>query len=292
MRRACIDIGSNTTRLLVADCDGADLVVCAQERAFTLIGRSLDQSRAIPEAKLREVRDAVHRQYMLARAHGAVQVRCVATAAVRRAANGAELARMVEAACPDLELELLSAEQEARFAFLGAARMLDLDAGAGLAVLDAGGGSCEMVVGDPPAQVHWWDSVGIGSSDVMQRWLSADPPEWDALGEAARHARRLFAALQPPPAVRLIAVGGSASSVRTIAGPLTDLAGIDRLLAAVSGLTAAQIAARYGVELERARLLPAGLVLLRAVCELFSLPLEFGSGGLREGVLLDAEAHQ
>lgn len=292
MRRACIDIGSNTTRLLVADCDGSALTPCVQERAFTLIGRSLDESRTIPSAKLVEVRDAVCRQYLLARAHGAVQVRCVATAAIRRAANGAELARMVADACPGLELELLSAEQEAKLAFLGVTRTLRLDAGARLAVLDAGGGSCEIVVGDPPAQVHWWDSVGVGSSDVTQRWLSADPPAREAVSAAARHVRELFAALEPPTASRLIAVGGSASSVRTLAGPVTDLAGIDRLLAAVSGLTAAQIASRHGVELERARLLPAGLVLLRAVCELFSLPLEFGSGGLREGVLLDAEAHQ
>jgi exopolyphosphatase/guanosine-5'-triphosphate,3'-diphosphate pyrophosphatase len=292
VRRACIDIGSNTTRLLVADRVSGGLIVCAQERAFTLIGRSLDASQAIPQAKLEEVCDAVCRQHRLALELGAAQVRCVATAAIRRAVNGAELGRMLASRCPGLALELLSAEQEARFAFIGAAAGLGADAGPGLAVVDLGGGSCELVIGDAPDRVRWWDSVPLGSSDVTERWLSGDPPHQQALTQAARQARELFAALGPPPARRLIAVGGSASSLASIVGATVDLEGIDRVLDAIRGLTAAQIAGRYGIDPARARLLAGGILLLRAVCELLALPLQFGSGGLREGLLLDAADHQ
>jgi exopolyphosphatase/guanosine-5'-triphosphate,3'-diphosphate pyrophosphatase len=292
VRCACIDIGSNTTRLLVADRVAGGLTVCAQDRAFTLIGRSLDASQTIPRAKLEEVCHTVVRQHSFALELGAEHVRCVATAAIRRAVNGSELGRMLASVSPELVLELLSAEQEARFAFIGAAAALGPREHGGLAVVDLGGGSCELVVGEPPDRVRWWDSVALGSSDMTERWLTGDPPPPQATTQAARHARELFATLQPPPARRLVAVGGGASSVATLAGGTVDLDGIDRILLAIRGLTAAQLAARHRIDIERARLLPASLVLLRAVCELFALPLEFGSGGLREGLLLDSGVHQ
>ncbi len=71
MRRACIDIGSNTTRLLVADCVDGGLLECRQERAFTQIGQSLDAGGAIPVAKLAEVAAAVRGQLAIARELGA-----------------------------------------------------------------------------------------------------------------------------------------------------------------------------------------------------------------------------
>ncbi len=288
MRRACIDIGSNTTRLLVADCDARGLVECGQERAFTLIGRSLDADGAIPAAKVAEVIGVVVAQYAIARGLGAQQIRCVATAAVRRASNSGALARLISRACDGLELEILSPAQEARLAFIGAAWAQEAEDGDRLAVVDAGGGSCELVAGNAPSEVSWWVSLPLGSGDVIERWLGADPPGARELGYAGQRTRELFARVKPPPGIRrVVAVGGSATSVRAVAGPVLDVDGIDRLLEIVARVGSAELAGQFGIDQQRAALLGGGLLILRAVCELFTVSIEIGRGGLREGLLLE-----
>jgi exopolyphosphatase/guanosine-5'-triphosphate,3'-diphosphate pyrophosphatase len=288
LRRACIDIGSNTTRLLVADCDGVGLVEHRQERAFTLIGRSIDASGAIPAAKLAEVLDAVVTQHRIARDLGCEDVRCVGTAGIRRAANSDALQRLIGGACEGLELEILSGEEEARLAFIGAAWAAGASDETGLGVVDAGGGSSELVVGDAPACVRWWVSLPLGSGDVTHRWLPSDPPTSAELEEAMRRTRAAFADVEPPPEVqRLVAVGGSATSLRLLAGPMLDIDGLDHLLATAQRFSAVDFARSFGIDAQRARLLAGGLLILRAVSELFGAPLEIGRGGLREGLLLD-----
>ncbi len=272
----------------MADCERRSLVACRQERAFTLIGRALGPDGNIPAGKLAEVVQAVAEQHAIARELGAERIRCVATAAIRHAANGAVLARLVHAACGGLELEVLSGAEEARLAFIGAAWAAGADAMPGLGVVDAGGGSSELVVGDPPSHVRWWISLPLGSGVVTERWLPADPPTGEQVEAALAAVRATVAAAPSPPEVRrLVAVGGSATSLRTLAGSRLDAATLDRLLAAARQESAVGFARRFGVDVQRARLLTGGLVILRAVSELFDAPLEIGQGGLREGLLLD-----
>ena len=290
MRRACIDIGSNTTRLLVADCNGEGLVEQRQERAFTLIGPSIDDRGAIPAPKLAEVIAAVVSQYAIARELGAQHVRCVATAAIRRAANGDVLARLIHKSCDGLELEILSGAEEARLAFIGAAWAVGARSEQGLGVVDAGGGSSELVVGDAPDHVRWWVSLPLGSGDVTHRWLRSDPPRAEELDHALEQTRAIFADVEPPPRVsRLLAVGGSATSLRMLAGPVLDLPAVDRLLDTAQRFTAVEYARNFGIDVQRARLLAGGLLILRTVSELFASPLEIGRGGLREGLLLASQ---
>ncbi len=287
MRRACIDIGSNTTRLLVADCAGRELVELRQERAFTLIGPSIGHLGAIPAAKLAEVLEAVVRQHALARELGAERIRCVATAAVRRASNGEVLARLIAGGCDGLELEILDGTEEARLAFIGAAWSVGATTEMGLGVVDAGGGSSELVVGQAPDKVEWSVSLPLGSGVITHAHLGSDPPTDAELGAAREGIREALAGVRPPDSVqRLVAVGGSATSVRLLAGPIVDPDAVAYLLRKFRGLTAAELAGRYGVELQRARLLTAGLLILGGISELFDRPLEIGRGGLREGLLL------
>ena len=124
VRLGCIDIGSNTTRLLVADRDGSRLLWIHQERAFTRIGQELLERGVLGPEKIAEVVAVVTDQLASARRVGASAVRAVATAAIRTAVNGAELAEAVTAAT-GLTVEVLSGEEEARLAFVGVARTLD-----------------------------------------------------------------------------------------------------------------------------------------------------------------------
>jgi exopolyphosphatase/guanosine-5'-triphosphate,3'-diphosphate pyrophosphatase len=287
VRRACIDIGSNTTRLLVADCHSGRLVEVHQEREFTHVRRGLRDGEEIDAEKIDEVVQVVVAQLRAARDLGAASIRAVATAAVRRAANQDALVDAVHRAC-GLEVEILSAEQEARFAFAGAARTLGYVPAGPLGVVDVGGGSSELVVGMVPDQVTWCASCEVGSGQLADECLHSDPPSAHELSRARMRVAAALDGVRPPRATRTVAVGGSAASLRRIAGPLLDGAAFARTLALLAGAPVAEVARRFELDAERVRLLPAGLLILEAVSERFGAPLEVAHGGLREGVLLAA----
>jgi len=287
VRRACIDIGSNTTRLLVADCDGPRLLEVHQERSFTHVGRDLRGDGTIGPAKIDEVCEVVAAQLRSARDLGAVAVRCVATASIRRAGNGEQLARAIRASCEGLSVEILSGEAEARLAFIGVAAMLDQRPPAPLCVVDVGGGSCELVVGEAPSSVAWWVSLPLGSGDLATQ-LRGDPPSAAELSDARRRANALLADLHPPAPALAVAVSGGATSLRRLAGPVLDAAAFDRALHVLATNPAHDLVRRFSLDVERVRLLAAGITILRAASELLGLPLLVGRGGLREGILLSA----
>jgi exopolyphosphatase/guanosine-5'-triphosphate,3'-diphosphate pyrophosphatase len=287
VRRACIDIGSNTTRLLVADCDGERLVEVHQERAFTHVRRALTASEEIGDDKIAELVAVVRGQLEAADALGAVDVRGVATAAVRQATNRDALIAALRKSC-GLEVTVLSAAEEARLAFSGAARTLGYEPSGPLGVVDAGGGSCELVVGTAPNLVDWFASFPLGSGQLTDECLHSDPPSAQEIERAQTRVGEMFAEVQPPPTACVVAVGGSATSLRRIAGPVLDAAAFARVLAVLAAERAIDVAHRFGLDADRVRLLPAGLLILRAAATCFGTPLEVARGGLREGLLLEA----
>jgi len=288
VRRACIDIGSNTTRLLVAETDGAGLVTIHEERVFTRIGAALTEDRTIPETKRREVAEIVRAQIDAARALGAGEIRGVATAAIRDAADGAEFVRAVSEQT-GLELSVLSDREEARLAFRGAAGTFAGAPPEPLGVLDVGGGSSEVVVGHAPGRIRWWRSLPIGSGSIAHRHLHGDPPADGEIRAARAEVAAVVRELDPPPVAGAVAVGGSATSLRRVTGPTLDGPSLERALVVLTAEPAAAVAARHGIDAERARLLPAGILILRALGERLGAPMSVGRGGIREGVLLDAE---
>ena len=287
VRRACIDIGSNTTRLLVAECEGGALREIHQERAFTRIGDALRHTGRIAPDKLAEVAEVVSGQLASARRLGSESVRCVATASVRRATNGHELVASVERVCGGLEVEILSGADEARLAFSGVARTLEEQPDGPLGVVDVGGGSSELAVGTPPDGVSWWVSVPLGSGDLADICLRSDPPSRAELEDARARVHEVLAGVRPPRPAVAVAVGGSATSVRRLVGPVLDSEAIRAALDTLVALRAADVARRFAMDAQRVALLPAGLVILEAVSTLLEAPLRIGRGGLREGILLE-----
>jgi exopolyphosphatase/guanosine-5'-triphosphate,3'-diphosphate pyrophosphatase len=290
VRAACIDIGSNTTRLLVADCIEGVLVEVHQERAFTRIGKGLAASGAIGMDKIEEVVAVVRGQLAAARALGASEIRAVATAAIRTASNGVALAEAV-AAGTGLTVEIVSGEDEARLAFRGAAAMLEPDTAARchrLGVVDVGGGSSEVVVGTAPDRVGWWASVPIGSGALTDHCLHSDPPRAAELDSARHEVAAALAGLAPPCPEVAVAVGGSATSLGRVAGPVLDAASLERALELLGREPAVAVAERFLIDPQRARLLPAGLLILQGASRLLEATIEVGRGGIREGVLLEA----
>ncbi len=286
---ACIDIGSNTTRLLVAECDGEQLHEVHQERVFSRIGASMLPDGSIAASKLGEVADTVASQRRTARGLGAAEVHGVATAAIRRATNRDALLAAIEDAC-GLRIEILAAEEEARLAFVGAAGTLGHVPSGELGVVDVGGGSSELVVGTAPDAVSWCASFALGSGDLADRFLRGDPPSRTELARARDHVVSVLGGLSVPQPKEAVAVGGSATSLRRFAGPMLGADDFARSLGLLASERAAHVARRFALDLERVRLLPAGLLILQGASELFGVGLAIGRGGLREGVLLESGA--
>jgi exopolyphosphatase / guanosine-5'-triphosphate,3'-diphosphate pyrophosphatase len=286
VRRACIDIGSNTTRLLVAECEPDHLLEIHQVRAFTRIGHGLEPGGRISQAKIDEVAAVVTEQLRVAGELGAQEVRAVATAAIRRAVNGAELADAIMRAC-GLSVEILSGDEEARLAFLGASATLDHVPAGELGVVDVGGGSSELVIGTAPDRVSWSTSFGIGSGDLAEKCLRSDPPSDTELSDARREIEGILEGIEVPRPAEAVAVGGSATSLRRLAGPLLDADAFTRSLRLLSREKSGEVARRFALDIERVRLLPAGLLILQAASERFGASLQIGRGGVREGVLIE-----
>jgi exopolyphosphatase/guanosine-5'-triphosphate,3'-diphosphate pyrophosphatase len=284
MKCACVDIGTNTTRLLVAERDGGRLrEVVAVRRFLRLVP---DEGGAIPAEAVDALAAIVAAHAGAARQHGVVDVHVVGTAAIRAASNQDELCAAVHRAC-GIELEILTGEQEAQLAFTGALATLGTPPDGAIGVIDVGGGSCELVTGTIAEGVSWWRSVPIGSGTLAARHLRSDPPELAELADARAEIDVALAGVNPPATELVLAVGGSATTLAAASGGELVPATIARILAVLLEEPAAEAARRLGLHVERVRLLPAGLLALEAAWEAFGqAPLQIARGGLREGVVL------
>jgi exopolyphosphatase / guanosine-5'-triphosphate,3'-diphosphate pyrophosphatase len=285
---ACIDIGSNTTRVLVADVEGGGLREVLQRRAFTRLGKGL-KGGEIPREKIDEVARVVAEQRRLIEQLGADAMRVVATAAIRAAANQDEFAAALRDA-GWVEVEILDGTEEARLAFLGATRTLGQVLEGRVGVVDVGGGSTELATGTVSEGATWSESFRIGSGLLTDAYRCSDPPSVAELHAMREHAQGVFAGLDLPTVDAAVAVGGSAASLRRLIGAELDPESLQRAMRALSGETAEEVSRRFAIDRERVTLMPAGLTVLDAASQALGRPLQIGRGGLREGILLELAA--
>lgn len=284
-RCACIDVGSNTTALLVAEVSADEIHTVTTRRVFTMLGAD-QRPTGISAEKIEETAQAVAELLAHARELGCEnRIELVATHVVREAHNAHELEQRVRELAA-YELEVIDGHEEARFSFIGAVGGLGRVRGVTV-VIDAGGGSTEIsycAPGDEPTTA----SVAIGSAALKEQFLTSDPPLAGELVAAREFAANGFAELELPDSCSLaLAVGGGASTARQLTGGVLDADSIARVLALCMSMPATALAAKFGLVLERARLLPAGLTILDELVARLGSGLEVGRGGLREGVLID-----
>jgi len=282
----CIDIGSNTTRLLVAECEEGSLRELASQRAFTRIGKSLKKDGRIPTQKVDEIAAVVAAQARAAHESGVQQLVTVATAAIRDAPNRLVLADAVRRSGGG-DLRVVSGDEEARLAFVGAARTLTTPAEGTLGVVDVGGGSTEIAVGEGDGTVSWSASFRIGSGFLADSYLRSDPPAVSELEAVRSHVAGCFEGLEPPQPQLAVAVGGTAASLRRLLGAELEHDTLERGIRVLSSSPIADVAKRFELDPVRVRLLPAGILVLEALSDLLAMPLRIARGGLREGVILE-----
>jgi exopolyphosphatase / guanosine-5'-triphosphate,3'-diphosphate pyrophosphatase len=283
---ACIDIGSNTTRLLVASPRNGGLRELCQQRAFTRIGRSLRDDGHIAEPKIDEVAEVVASQARTAEQLGARALKAVATAAIREAGNRDDLVAAVRSRC-GVDVEVLTDGEEARLAFVGATRALTEPAAGAIAVVDVGGGSSELAIGTIDGGMTWSASLRLGSGSLADSYLRSDPPAAGELDRVRQHVAGAFEGLRIPAADLAVAVGGSATSLRRLVGALLEPETLERGLRVLATSPIADVARTYELDPERVKLLPAGMLLLEEASTRMGLPLQIARGGLREGVILE-----
>lgn len=283
---AAIDVGSNTTRLLVARAEGGRISPLASASAMTALATGLRPGGAIAADKLDLLELTVRRMAGEARALGAERLIVACTAPGRVAGNADQLAERLEGAS-GVTPRMLSGAEEAALSFRG---LLSADMPDPLLAIDPGGGSMEMMVGRG-GLLAWATSVPIGVRALTERFVAGDPPSIDALEPMIADVRTLIDAVPVPVEVtEAVATGGSASALATLAG--TTRLDRDALHHAVDRLVAKSahdLAEETGLEEARVRLCLAGAAVLEAVRRAFEVDaLVVSTAGLREGLVLEA----
>jgi exopolyphosphatase/guanosine-5'-triphosphate,3'-diphosphate pyrophosphatase len=283
---AAIDIGSNTTRLLVAEPVDGQLKKVMEQRAYTRINKAIRDSGAIPGEKAEEVAEVVATQVRLARELGAETIRAVATAAVREASNGAAVAEQIGKGA-GVPVEILSEQEEGRLSFIGATKTLGHPVDGPVGVVDVGGGSTEVILGTVAGGVQEVRSWRVGSGVLADELISSDPPSAAEIRKVRDRIDDIFAGVEIEQPAQAVAVGGSATSLRRLVGAVLEYETLERGVRVLCGDPAAEVARRFELDPERVRILATGVLLLEKLSELLGQPLQIGKGGLREGVILD-----
>jgi exopolyphosphatase/guanosine-5'-triphosphate,3'-diphosphate pyrophosphatase len=280
-----IDIGSNTTRLLVAEPEEGQLRKVMEQRAYTRIGKDASKDGKITAEKVAEVAEVVTRQVRLAEEMGAEVIKAVATAAIREAQNRDKVVREIEEAAR-VKIDVLDEEEEGRFAFIGATKSLGHPVDGTIAVVDVGGGSSEVIYGSVPEGVTEVRSFKIGSGSLTEDHLESDPPSAAEIRELRDHISDFFDGVELEHPDQAVAVGGSATSLRTLVGAVLEYETLERAVRVLSSDEIFEVAKRFELDSRRVKLLPAGVLLLERFSQLLGRPLQIGKGGLREGIIL------
>jgi exopolyphosphatase / guanosine-5'-triphosphate,3'-diphosphate pyrophosphatase len=283
---AAIDIGSNTTRLLVAEPVEGQLKKVLEQRAYTRINRALSPDGAIERLKIEEVADVVATQVRLAEELGAEVIKPVATAAIRDARNRDEAVQAI-VDTSGVEVEVLSEVEEGRLSFIGATKALGHPVEGKIGVVDVGGGSSEVILGTVAGGVEEVHSWRVGSGVLADEMLVQDPPSAAEIRKVRERIDDFFAAVEIEHPDQAVAVGGSATSLRRLVGAVLEYETLERGIRVLAGDPIADVARRFELDPRRVRILPTGVLLLEKISELLGQPLQIGKGGLREGVILD-----
>ena len=283
---AAIDIGSNTTRLLVAEPVEGQLKKVMEQRAYTRINKALSEDGSIEQPKIHEVGEVVATQVRLAEELGAEVIKTVATAAIREARNRDEVAQAI-AEVSGVEVEVLSEEEEGRLSFIGATKTLGHPVDGKIGVVDVGGGSSEVIIGSVAEGVERVISWPIGSGVLADELIERDPPSATEIRKVRDRIEDVFAGAEIAQPEHAVAVGGSATSMRRLVGAVLEYETLERGIRVLAGDPIADVARRFELDPRRVRILPTGVLLLEKISELLGQPLQIGKGGLREGVILD-----
>ncbi|HTE62841.1 MAG TPA: Ppx/GppA family phosphatase [Solirubrobacteraceae bacterium] len=303
MRVAVVDIGTNSTRLLIADVEpGGGVTECHRESIVTRLGEGVDATGRLGDAPQARVFAALERYAAEIAAYECEASAAVMTSAVRDAANGAAFVAAVHERF-GLEGRTLSGDEEAAFTYAGATAARPPDDPTERVVIDIGGGSTELVCG-ARGELEFHVSTQIGVVRHTERHLHSDPPTASELAALAADVDAGIAAAVPAD-VRArveaaIAVAGTATSCAAIdlaldpydtakvEGHVLSHAKLEALLERLAAIPLAERRRVTGLDPDRAPTIVAGVVVLTRALVAFGLDeVEVSDRDLLWGVAIE-----
>jgi exopolyphosphatase/guanosine-5'-triphosphate,3'-diphosphate pyrophosphatase len=286
MRRAVVDIGTNSTRLFVAEVSDERVGEVLERRTeITRLGAGVDADGRLSDAAMERVFSVLDSYRELIDRHQVRDAVAVLTSAVRDAANGQEFASTVRSRW-GLEPHVLSGDEEAGLTFLGATSERDPSDETPVLVIDIGGGSTELVIGRGH-EMHFHVSTQAGVVRQTERWLASDPPTADESEALRRDVGKILAAGVPEEWRRAvqhaIGVAGTATSMASIAqeldpydpdkveGYVLSVSECRAICRRLAGLTVAERREVRGLHPDRAPTIVAGAIILVETLGLFGL---------------------
>lgn len=297
MRLGVLDVGSNTIHLQVMDAHvGARPSPTTNFKVDLRLSENLDEDGSISAVGVARLFRAIEEALGHARNFETEEILAFATSALREAKNGAVIIDEINAR-HDIDLQILSGEDEARLTFLAARRWLGWSAGK-LLVLDIGGGSLEVALGNdesPDIAI----SLPLGAGRLTRSYLSGDPFSSKSINDLENSVAESLKKSLP---IGLLThevdhVVATSKTFRTLArlanhwyGDSPKLLESNALLGAIPRLvdmTTAQRSELPGVSLGRANQIVAGAIVAKSVMEILNIAeLEICPWALREGVIL------
>jgi exopolyphosphatase/guanosine-5'-triphosphate,3'-diphosphate pyrophosphatase len=287
---ASVDLGSNSVHLLVAELAGHELRPLVDESVFLGLGAAVDEQAHLGAARRAELVEALVRYAATAQQLGASHITFMGTEPIRRAADAARIQAEIERAT-GVPLHVLSHEEEAYLTLVGVTSGQPVKHET--LVVDIGGGSsefCAVAAGDIARAA----GLRLGSNGLSTRFVGHDPPTRDELEAMARAADEILRDALPAEPTDLALVGGTASNLLkvTAAGAADRDVTPERVAEALTTLTArpaSETSERFGVNPTRARLLPAGAVIVDALMRHYGVDrVRVSEAGMREGAILVA----
>lgn len=297
MRLGVLDVGSNTIHLQVMDAHvGARPSPTTNFKVDLRLSENLDENGSISAVGVAQLFRAIEEALEHARNFETEEILAFATSALREAKNGAAIIDEISAR-HDLDLQILSGEDEARLTFLAARRWLGWSAGK-LLVLDIGGGSLEVALGNdesPDIAI----SLPLGAGRLTRNYLSGDPFSGKSINDlensvAESLKKSLPIGLLTHKADHVVATSKTFRTLARLAnhwyGDSPRLLESNALLGAIPRLvdmTTAQRSELPGVSSGRANQIVAGAIVAKSVMEILNIAeLEICPWALREGVIL------
>ena len=215
-RVAAVDIGTNSTRLLVADVDDGRITDVERDTRVTRLGEGVDERRRLLPVPIARTPNELADYRRTLEGLGAERTLAIATSAIRDAENGEAFLGEIEWSY-GFTTQLLSGHEEALMTYRGVTSEQQLQAGT--VIVDIGGGSTELVAGEPDG-VRWHDSLDIGSVRLTERFLHGDPPTAAELDACAAAVQALLAERVPDE------IRSAATSAIGVAGTITSIAAL------------------------------------------------------------------
>jgi exopolyphosphatase/guanosine-5'-triphosphate,3'-diphosphate pyrophosphatase len=281
-----IDVGSNTIHLLVGEVDGGAVLPVTGEKVSARLGAGVEKTGRIAQERLPLAADVIGLFARISALNGVSEPVILATSAVRDAENGPELTERVRE-LTDLKMRLISGEEEAALGFRGAVSAVGTSWEGPVLVVDLGGGSAQLIVGEASSGPLMQVSLPLGSNRTTERFVDNDPPKKKELRALDEHVKEMVPGWSLSQRVSVVAVGGSARAILKITRDSLTVERMRKLALEISELPSAVLAREHGLAPERAQVMPAAITTLAAILEHFDRDrLTVARGGLREGTLL------